>query len=343
MNGPQPAVLLRGGGVSIATCAHLLALDGFCLAGAAVEPRAPVPMIMLSDPALALLRDIFGQPRLFATLPRIERRVVSWGGSVSAPLPHGAAVVTGAQIEAELGLPALPAGFPPAADEAHAPFAIHGAPPFPEPALRRFGRREAVAAPVTLRAGADRATCHVEATPEGWLFLIPQGANAAWLLGVGRSPEALLAQSRLIAPLIDTLGPAGARFETAPRLLDRLAGPDWIACGTAAIAFDPICGDGTAQAAREAILAAAVLAAIRDGGDRQALLGHYRAMLIAAMRRHLQVSLPFYRAGGDTPWWREQADALAQGHAWCTGQLARVPEPRFMLRGNRLFAREAAA
>ncbi|WP_292963128.1 hypothetical protein [Novosphingobium sp. UBA1939] len=66
-------------------------------------------------------------------------------------------------------------------------------------------------------------------------------------------------------------------------------------------------------------------------------------MLIASMRRHLQVSLPFYRSGGDTPWWREQAEALAQGHAWCTGQLARVPEPRFVLRGNRLFAREAAA
>ena len=343
MTGSQPAVRLLGGGVSVATCAHLLAEDGFRLAGAPVQPRAPVPVIMLSDPALALLRDIFGQPGLFASLPRIERRVVAWGGSVSAPLPHGAAVVTGAQIEAELGLPALPAGFPPAGADAAPSFTIHGAPPFPEPALRRFGTREAVAAPVTLRARADHATCHVEATPDGWLFLIPQGPDAAWLLGVGRVPEALLAQSRLVAPLVDTLGPAGARFETAPRLLDRLAGPDWIACGTAAIAFDPICGDGTAQAAREAILASAVLAAIRDGGDREALLGHYRSMLVASMRRHLQVSLPFYRAGGDTPWWREQADALAQGHAWCTAQLARVPEPRFVLRGNRLFAREAAA
>jgi hypothetical protein len=43
MTGPQPAVRLRGGGVSVATCAHLLAQDGFCLAGAAVEPRAPFP------------------------------------------------------------------------------------------------------------------------------------------------------------------------------------------------------------------------------------------------------------------------------------------------------------
>jgi hypothetical protein len=294
---------------------------------------------MLSDPALALLRDIFGQPGLFAALPRIERRVVSWGGSVSAPLPHGAAVVSGAQIEAELGLPALPADM---LQEAPAPFTIHGAPPFPEPALRRFGTREAVAMPVTLRAGADRATCHVEATPEGWLFLIPQGRTppGCWAWATRRKPCWRKADwSRRWS----TRWGRQARFETAPRLLDRLAGPDWIACGTAAIAFDPICGDGTAQAAREAILAAAVLAAIRDGGDREALLAHYRAMLIASMRRHLQVSLPFYRSGGDTPWWREQAEALAQGHAWCTGQLARVPEPRFVLRGNRLFAREAAA
>lgn len=148
------------------------------------------------------------------------------GGSVSAPSPHGAAVVTGAQIEAELGRPALPAAFPSAASEAAQPFTIHGAPPFPQPALRRFGTREAVAAPVSAARGhrSGDLPCRSHARR----LAVPDSAraDAAWLLGVGCSPEALLAQSRLVAPVIDTLGTAGARFETAPRLLDQLAGPD---------------------------------------------------------------------------------------------------------------------
>jgi len=52
-------------------------------------------------------------------------------------------------------------------------------------------------------------------------------------------------------------------------MLARLRGPDWLACGTAAVAFDPICGDGTAQAMREAILGCAVITAIGEGGDRK--------------------------------------------------------------------------
>jgi flavin-dependent dehydrogenase len=70
-----------------------------------------------------------------------------------------------------------------------------------------------------------------------------------------------------------------------------------------AIAFDPICGDGSAQSVREAILAAAVIA---HRGDRDALATHYHSMLTASLRRHIQISGQFYATGGDTPWWREQ-------------------------------------
>jgi len=292
---------------------------------------------MLSDPALALLRDTFGRADLFAGWQRIERRIVAWGGGEPAVLPHGAIVATGSEIAAELQLDRLS---PP---KGHPFFTLHGAPPFPEGALRRFGMREAVATAVDLAPEADQQACYVEATASGWLFLIPQGEGKAWLLGVGGMPEVLLGLSRLVAAQVRSLGPVAARFETAPRMLDCMAGDDWLAGGTSAIAFDPICGDGTAHAVREAILAAAVLVAVRQGGDRGALLGHYQSMLIAAMRRHLQVSLPFYRSGGSSSWWRAQADALAKGHAWCTARLATMPEPRFLLRGMRLVRREEAA
>ncbi|MES1974932.1 MAG: hypothetical protein V4472_20950 [Pseudomonadota bacterium] len=337
MSAAPARVLIRGGGVSAATAARLLSGEGVPLTGAGDLVRSPAPVIMLSDPALALLRDIFGRADLFAGRPRIERRIVAWGGGEPVAPPHGAIIVTGSDIAAELGTHRLPP------DDGKASFTINGAPPFPDGALRRFGAREAVAATVELMPEADGHACYIEATARGWLFLIPQGVGTAWLLGVGGTPDALLGPSRLVAAQVRKLGPVVARFETAPRMIECLAGDDWIACGTSAIAFDPICGDGTAQAAREAILAAAVLVAIRDGGDRKALLDHYQSMLIAAMRRHLQVSLPFYRSGGISPWWRAQADALAQGHAWCTARLATMPEPRFLLRGTRLVPRDEAA
>jgi len=333
-----PATLLiRGDGVSVATAVRLLAREGFELAGAGEIVRSPAPVVMLSEAALALLRDIFEQPELFAGHVVIARRIVAWGSTERAIMPHAAIVVSGAELALALSAP-LP--IIPASD---ALFTLHGASPFPEAAQRRFGHREAVAAAVELVPKADPHACHVEATALGWLFLIPCGEGRGWLLGVGDTLEALLGRSRLVATQIRALGPVTARFETAPHMLERLSGEDWLACGTAAIAFDPICGDGTAQAAREAVLAAAVIAGIREGGDTPALLDHYQAMLLAAMRRHLQISLPFYRSGGTSGWWREQAEAVADGYAWCTARLATIPEPRFLMRGARLVSRELAA
>ncbi len=325
--------------MSATTAGWLLAGDGFDLERDGEGRRSSLPVVMLSDTALALMRDLFGRPELLAGRPRIERRIVAWGGADPVSLPHGAITLSGAELLAALPPSEMMTGaFGEAPD-----FIIHGAPPFPGRAARRFGSREAEAAAVDLVPGADRRAAHVEATPLGWLFLIPQGGEEAWLLGVGGALEDLLAASRLVAGQIGAIEPVAARFETAPRMLETLAGEDWLACGTGAIAFDPICGDGTAQALREAILAAAVLAGLRDGGDRAALLGHYEAMLIAAMRRHLQVSLPFYQRGGQSPWWQAQVDALADGHRWCTARLAVLPEPRFTLLGTRLVPREAAA
>lgn len=341
MSAAAATVLIRGDGVSVATAVRLLHGEGIELVGAGESVSSPVPLVMLSEAALALLRDLFGRPDLFDGRVPITRRIVAWGGSELAIMPHRAVVVSGAELAAELSLPPL------AAPDGDVFFTLRGAPPFPDGVLRHFGRRAATAAAVDLAPRADGQACHVEAIESGWLFLIPCGEGKAWLLGVGDTLDALLGQSRLVATQVGNLGAIAARFETAPRMLESLTGHDWLACGTRAIAFDPICGDGTAQAARESVLAAAVIAGIREDGDggagRAALLGHYQSMLLAAMRRHLQISLPFYRSGGGSPWWREQAAAVAEGYAWCTARLATMPEPRFVLRGTRLVPRELAA
>jgi hypothetical protein len=315
------------------------------------QPRRPVPAIMLSDMALALLRDVFGRPTLFADRHRITRRVVRWGSAEPVAMPHAAVVVSEDDLVAEFGRG--PGGATGAAATSGAVattmparFSVHSAPPFPgrgaagapgKP-LRRFGSRRAIALPVGLAPGVDPGCCQVESVPEGWLFLVPSGPEHCWLLAIGGPADQLLSQSRLVAPQLAWQGEPSASFETVPRLLEQLAGPGWLACGTSAIAFDPICGDGTAQAVREAILAAAVIEAVQAGGNEPELTGHYEAMLTASLRRHLQLSGQFYATGGDSAWWRAQLAAVAEGYDWCTQRLAATPEPRFALRGYRLVS-----
>ena len=327
---------IRGSGIAATTCAHLLKGVGLRVATEVVH-RPLVPTIMLSDAALALLRDIFERPDLFADSPRIKRRVVAWGGGAPVVVPHGAALASEDQVQAVL------AQDQPAQQHGPADFTIHAAPLMPEGETHVFGDRRAVAAKVGLRDLLCSEEGRVEAVASGWLFLVPAGAGEGWLLGVGGSLDDLLADSRLIAPVVDAVGAESTPFLAAPRLHLPLCGDDWLACGTAALGFDPICGDGTAQSVREAILAAAVVTGIAEGQDATTLLTHYQSMLIAAMRRHLLLCAQFYTTGGTGDWWRSQQEALMAGHRWCTGLLAKMPEPAFLLEGTRLVPRQRAA
>ncbi len=336
-----PPVLVRGGGLAAASMAHLARAQGLCVLSETVK-RSPVPVLMLSDTALGMIRGCFARPALFAEKHRITRRIVRWGAE-PVDMPHGAVVVSEQDLIEAFG-EALEQGAAPASPPPDALFAtVHASPPFPSGDLLRFGQRRAMAAPVVLAAGVDRMAVQVEAVARGWLFLIPSGEATAWLLGVGGPLERLLEDSRLVAPCVAGLGETSPAFETAPRQLPCLAGEDWLACGMSAIAYDPICGDGTAQAVREGVLGAAVLGAMARGGDRKALATHYHSMLTASLRRHIQISGQFYASGGDTPWWREQVAALREGYDWTTQQLASLPEPRYALRGFDLEPRETAA
>lgn len=331
-------VAIQGPGMAAGCCADLLARAGFDTVRT-MRTRAAGPAVLLSDAALALLRDVLERPQLFADRPRITHRVVAWGPGEPARLPHGGVVLSEGELDAALGGP------PSEGNETDAPpfMSVHAAPPFPSGRMLAFGGRRAVAARVGLVHADDRSACWIEAVEAGWLFLIPTGAASGWLLAVGGDIEASLRQSRHIAPRVEVAGEPSGAFETSPRMLAALQGPDWLACGSAAIAFDPICGDGTAQAVREAILASAVVVAIAGGGDPDALRLHYESMMVAAMRRHLRLCAQFYATGGQGDWWRAQLADLAAGFDACTARLARMPEPRFELHGLRLVAREAAA
>jgi len=328
------SIAIQGSGIAAKGCGHVLAGAGFRVA---IEERRrlSMPTIMLSDPALCLIRGVFDRPDLFADQPRVTRRVVAWGGP-PVTVPHGAALASEDQVRA--ALPSIPASQAGPVD-----FTIHTAPSMPLGEMHVFGERHAVAAKVDLRGSASVDEVRIEAVAGGWLYLVPADAGKGWLLGVGGSIDVLLGQSALIAPVVDAAGASSAPFAAGPRLHLPLHGDDWLACGSAALGFDPICGDGMAQSVREAILAAAVVVGLAEGGNRAALLTHYQSMLIAAMRRHLLLCAQFYANGGQGDWWRAQHDALMDGHHWCTALLAKVPEPRFLLDGFRLVPRQAAA
>jgi len=330
-------VCVRGEGVAAMVCARLLDAAGMSVSRIGAQ-RTQVPSILLSAQALALLRDVYGQDELLAASPRVTHRVVAWGGCDPVALPHDGIAVSEAAIQQALE----PAG----RDDPTTPepdFTVFATSPLSAGEKLVFGDSEAHAVDVSLRGKGVQQECRVEALDSGWLFLLPSAPGKGWLLAFGGAPDHLLAQSRLIAPVV-ALGTAPAlTFVTAPRMAVQLAGNDWLACGSAALGFDPICGDGTAQAVRQAILAAAVIRAIDEGGDADALLAHYRSMLVAAMRRHLQLCVQFYRTGGRGDWWQAQAAALESGYAACTRILAGMPEPQFVLRGFVLEPRAAAA
>jgi hypothetical protein len=171
--------------------------------------------------------------------------------------------------------------------------------------------------------------------------LLPEGSGRARLLSIGDVQDDGLSQSRLIASQIDTIDGAPVAFASQPRIADPLCGPDlsegslkggsWLACGTAAVSFDPVCGEGAGHALREAILANAVIQASLAGSDDAELTRHYRTRIIAGFARHLQTCVELYTSGHQGPWWDTQIESLNDGLAWCRDQLKHETPPKFRL------------
>jgi len=323
-------VLIRGDGMAAACCAHLLRSAGFRVA---IEQlgRAKVPVLMLSDSAIALIADVLGRNDLFADLPRIERRVVAWGQNAEpVVVPHSAAVTSEQslldRIHSAFGSDARP-------ECAEPQWTIYAAQPLPHPAEERFGSRSASAVPVVFNDSQPPAACWIESLENGWLFALPKAPHAGWLLAIGGSVESLLGASRIIASQIDSYGPPTGEFPAYPRIATPLCGAGWLACGTAAMAFDPLCGDGTANAIREAILASAIVRAAADGAPIERLLAHYQRRLIAGLRRHLSLCAEFYHGGGNGTWWESELAALHRGVRWCGDELASSERFHYRLNG----------
>jgi hypothetical protein len=159
------------------------------------------------------------------------------------------------------------------------------------------------------------------------------------LISTGYSPNGLIEQSRLIARHIATLEDAAApadRFPAYSQILPELCGPLWLACGSAAMSFDPLCGEGAGHALREALLAAAVIRGAAKGYSVETLVAHYNTRLMQGFLRHLQVCLPFYQDGGHSEFWETEAEALKSGIAWMQSRFQNQPPAGYRLVGYEL-------
>jgi hypothetical protein len=300
------SISIRGDGVAARCCGHLLTQAGYQVS---FDPgnRPRVPMIMLGEAAQALIRDIFQRDDLFRDLPVIRKRIVAWGAP-PIELDHSGVVVSEEFLLNSLG--------DISSADRQADWTILATPPPPaSTADHRFGSRIASPLRVEMKETAPKDTCWIESLHDGWLFL-----NSGWLLAVGAQPTELLRSSKLIREQIASSEPHAAHFPASPRIVTPLGGEGWICCGTAAMSFDPLCGDGTAHAVREAILASAVIRAADDGEDAASLLSHYQARLIAGFERHLLQCRDFYSSGGSEDWWRKEVVSIMDGLAWCRRQ-----------------------
>ncbi|MCX6597061.1 MAG: hypothetical protein NTV70_11915 [Acidobacteria bacterium] len=324
-------VRINGGGVAAACCKALLAQAQVAF-DCEPAPRPKVPAVMLSPATQSLLTDVFARQDLFEGLHLVRRRLVLWGSGDLVAMPHSAVVVSEEELLKRLSAatPAREGTVPePAATwTIQASGTVHGAAP-----MQQFGARPASATRVKLTAAADPHACCMEAVPGGWLFLVPSSVETAWLLAAGGPPETLLGQSQQIGPQVDGLSASGGTFPAHPRIAEALCADGWLACGSAAIAFDPLCGDGTGHAVREAILACAITRAEGVAASPDDLLWEYRLRLWSGFKRHLEHCHEFYATGGTSDWWKAQCAAIEEGLRWMAVQRSPVPLGRYRLNG----------
>jgi len=324
------SILIRGEGIAGSCCARLLDQAGLAVWLSGLN-RPKLPAIMMGDIAQKLLMDVFDNVDLFVDLPRIRRRIVLWGtDSKPMVLPHSAVVISEQALLSRIYQRSEPSEFAQSAPDwtVFASTAMQ-----PSSVEHHFGSRLAAASAVQLRPDCDSEACWTESIENGWLFLLPGGARSAWLLSVGDSSDLLLEKSRLIQGQLLKVHPPKGSFVCHPRIVQPLAERGWIACGTAAVGFDPLCGDGTGNAVREAILGSAVIRAASEHLDVDPLVAHYRARVLAGFARHLKLCLDFYTAGRCGPWWDDQLCELKRGLDWCAQQSAGMTGFHYRLNG----------
>jgi hypothetical protein len=326
--------VVHGNGVTAACCVQALAANSLAVTATGVQQPQRGSVVLLSDSTQVLLAGLFHRSNLFDQVPSIRQRIVAWGdGASSVSLPHSALMIAENDLLARLQQASHTAFCDPKKTAWHV-FCTAGLAPPDE--SQPFGSRTATFSEVHLSDATPRETCWMESVAQGWLFLFAAAGETGWLISCGGPPTTLLGESRLIAKHVVALAASSAPIATSPRIRDCLGATAWMACGTAALMFDPICGEGTGNAVREAILASAVVEAAMRGEDVSALLQHYESRLTLGFLRHLHMCAQFYATGGASPFWQEQVHETQRGIAMISQRIQNQRPPAFRLRDLKL-------
>ena len=131
----------------------------------------------------------------------------------------------------------------------------------------------------------------IEATPKGWWYAahLPDGRSiAGFHLGIDDAPAFAGQTDAWSQALNETIHiktrfpPASFTTRLAPieaggACLSQFSGEGWLACGDAALSFDPISGQGMLAAIHQGALASDCIADALDGGTTP--LGEYSSRL----------------------------------------------------------------
>jgi flavin-dependent dehydrogenase len=210
---------------------------------------------------------------------------------------------------------------------------------------RKFGQRYAMSIEVMLSDDSSCQTSFIEATPGGWLFLAPIARGRAVLQAVvpekpteiDQTTRELLAHTKELKRIVQKVVGGTAMFECAPKKTIKMDGATWLATGTAACSYDPLCGDGAGYAMRAAILAAAVLEGIDRGGSKESLLSYYKLRLTYAFYTHVRSCLSIYSAANLNESWREELTRMAQGLCEVEQELSSMTTNPYRLNGFELM------
>lgn len=337
-------VILKGDGIA-AACAGRLLIDAKMNCALVAAERPKLAAILLGEQTQRLLQEIFKTNQngagLFSGFTRITKRIVLWGGAkIPVVLPHAGVGASEEELLKRLWQ---------RVSNVHQAALVNGNWVIASyrdvceenSALElSYGTRTARFARVKLREGAEEDACWVESVQAGWLFLLSLGDGMASLISVGGTAAELLEGSRLITPRIDVVLSESGQVASYPRMRQRLLDGRRIACGGAAMNFDPLCGEGAGNAAREAFLAAAVIQAAVDGEDVFSLGQHYTSRLMHGFQRHLQLCLQFYSSGGVGEFWQAECEALRKGLEELDQTLGSLPAARYRLVDRKLIPLE---
>ena len=301
-NSRARSALVIGAGVAGLTAAHLLRARGWTVA-ASGTPRASFGTILLRETTARLLLAIWGDTdgTLLRGARRLRGRRVRWGSEPEARVAQPAYAIELATLVSSLA-ERVGGGAPDAADTCAWTLAATDDAASPLGPARRYGVRRAWIADVALSPLAPRDEAVLEGVDGFWFMQLPDRSGRGTLQAVAARAsdvppfDDLLVRTRLMRDLVGEVRAQAGPFPCMPRLRGPAAGSRTVAVGEAALACDPLCGDGVGHALRGAVAAASSLQAIAIGAPAGDALRRYDAGLAFAMRRHLAACIAHYEA-----------------------------------------------